>query len=790
METRTETIKTIAVRTVAASVRRAVLMLLLTAMTFVTAQAENTLVSHIDYCEGGITCVSIGGWVYDRYLHNWEAGREIEVFAIVSTLPEDVSGSEYEQTISPDVEYLVRADVNSAYSLSGKHGFRMMIDLSSYIDWFQDDEGTISEQTLYVRVYATANNGGGDEDFLLSGPTAVTVQPWGWQPKPPSKIIRTLVGGYSQFLGFRPTQNHRYSPIVDGNNSTPVRTCGSIEIEFMVDEPIIPLRYNFLTRGTDFNPHNWVLKAKAHTEDEWTVLSSMDMDTYLQNHASDNQIQCYCNNEVYRSYRYFYFKAKTKSFTNSLTIYEFFFDSGYRCNHLLPRVATCSEMGIMRECFQRSNDGQYLADDTGMTMYNASDVEIPKTPHEGIPVGETGYWQCWMCHNYFSDEACTTPLPTWSVTLPEHTELISESFEADGNGKYITGTVITFKAEDEYAPYFSNVKNGETELTPDQDGIYTLTVGDANVVVAARISFLELADDADNTATLNSYNGLTAKVTLTGRKLYKNGNWNTLCLPFDVTDGDATDDVTFTGTPLEGATVMELDTIGIHDGHQTGFDATSGTLYLYFKDAESIVAGRPYIVKWDATTPDYIENPVFSSVNVSTAAPAGVTLSDGLYTVSATNSGLHTVEFIGSYSPTALIPGDQSNLFLGTENTLYYPDAANNTEGHYYVNPCRAYLQLPDDIFSSQGDMNGDNKVSIADVTALVNLLQAGTTTTASADINGDNEVNADDVDALVGSILHIGTSAPLTHIVTNIDIEYTGDGSGPARAPRRDDKE
>jgi hypothetical protein len=60
-----------------------------------------------------------------------------------------------------------------------------------------------------------------------------------------------------------------------------------------------------------------------------------------------------------------------------------------------------------------------------------------------------------------------------------------------------------------------------------------------------------------------------------------------LCLPFDVDN--------FDGTPLEGFTVKEIDTDAEIDGQKTGFK--NGTLCLNFKDATSITAGRPYIVK-------------------------------------------------------------------------------------------------------------------------------------------------------------------------------------------------
>jgi len=194
------------------------------------------------------------------------------------------------------------------------------------------------------------------------------------------------------------------------------------------------------------------------------------------------------------------------------------------------------------------------------------------------------------------------------------------------------------------------------------------------------VKLMELADNADNTDEINGWKNGIANVTLSGRTLYKDGAWNTLCLPFAVSD--------FTGTPLADATVMELDTDGDYSGNKTGFDATSGTLYLYFKNATEIEAGKPYIVKW-TTTGDDIYSPVFSAATIDNSSEA-----QARNTVSAQNSGLSTVQFIGSYNPVALTPGDKSNLFIGADNTLYYPNASNNADGNYHVNACRAYFHV------------------------------------------------------------------------------------------------
>jgi hypothetical protein len=122
---------------------------------------------------------------------------------------------------------------------------------------------------------------------------------------------------------------------------------------------------------------------------------------------------------------------------------------------------------------------------------------------------------------------------------------------------------------------------------------------------------LRLEDCRDNTALIaayadpashTAYDGTapdvsTFDVALHGRTLYMDGDWNTLCLPFNVDD--------FSGTPLEGATVMTLDNSA---ECSTGYDAATKTLTLDFVDANTIEAGKPYIVKKisaDASTLTY-----------------------------------------------------------------------------------------------------------------------------------------------------------------------------------------
>ena len=128
-------------------------------------------------------------------------------------------------------------------------------------------------------------------------------------------------------------------------------------------------------------------------------------------------------------------------------------------------------------------------------------------------------------------------------------------------------------------------KNSEYE---EESGSIVIIFGSGATVQQPAIELLY-----DNNGTYNSEKLLTLKdgqlhnLMLSERTLYRDGYWNTLCLPFNVSD--------FTNTPLEGFTVKELDTETAYNGHVTGLEGS--TLYLNFKDATSIEAGKPYIVK-------------------------------------------------------------------------------------------------------------------------------------------------------------------------------------------------
>lgn len=172
---------------------------------------------------------------------------------------------------------------------------------------------------------------------------------------------------------------------------------------------------------------------------------------------------------------------------------------------------------------------------------------------------------------------------------------------------------------------------------------------------------LHLFDNRDNTALIDAYanpsehtaNGGSAPdvsniaVTLRGRKLYKDGSWNTICLPFDVN---------IAGSVLDGAVARKLTATSI-----TGDETTGQTLHLTFGDAVTeLKAGVPYIIKW--VEGDNITDPVFTGKTISPTEPTTVTSQDGM------------VSFIGTYGTVSLAANDKSNIYFGANNKLLWPD--------------------------------------------------------------------------------------------------------------------
>ena len=286
---------------------------------------------------------------------------------------------------------------------------------------------------------------------------------------------------------------------------------------------------------------------------------------------------------------------------------------------------------------------------------------------------------CSVCHVSGSTS-------TVSIYLPEK---VGDSYT---DGHYAstprTQTLVTGSTFDLPAPPVTYLPSGVIFAgwrvgTPDGLGITSYWMDDNEQVlepgtsytVSADVSLtarykginISLANDASNSETLYDYNGKIAQtVTLAGRTLYKDGAWNTLSLPFDVN---------ITVGPLAGDNVEAMTL------NNTTSNLEDGTLTLNFDPvATTIPAGTPFIIRWDNKGTTLTEDDlVFSGAVISNANN------------NATVNGVIT--FTGTYAPVTIgSDGDNTKLYLGSGNTLYYPSLAMT------IGCQRAYFQLADGI--------------------------------------------------------------------------------------------
>ncbi len=184
------------------------------------------------------------------------------------------------------------------------------------------------------------------------------------------------------------------------------------------------------------------------------------------------------------------------------------------------------------------------------------------------------------------------------------------------------------------------------------------------------------ADDTEkNTARISDFNDKTVDVILKDRVLYKNGEWNTLCLPFDVSTTDG---------PLSGDGVE----VQILDTQTSNLFGTVLTLNFDKETTGTIAAGTPFIIKWTKpdsydTDPDAFDiiDPEFRDVTITSQAPTAQEFAGG--------------SFVGQYSSFKVgdkASGDDGNLdeiiVLGSGNVIGYyntPKSLRTFRAHFEV---------------------------------------------------------------------------------------------------------
>lgn len=235
------------------------------------------------------------------------------------------------------------------------------------------------------------------------------------------------------------------------------------------------------------------------------------------------------------------------------------------------------------------------------------------------------------------------------------------------------------------------------DATPDTKITFKCSTGGCLFLDEVRIERAIYLDDnaEDNSDKLSANNGETVNVALS--RNFSTAYWNTICLPFNFYKS-------------------EIDAIFGEGTELKAFDRQEGST-LYFKDAESIVSGQPYLLK--PTTDQSLLMLVDTEFD-GVSGPGSV-------------SGTGSVAFNGTFNATRLLDTD---VFFNTDNKLTRPDTT--IENANLLKGFRAYFSgILGDVASAQ--------VSFGDVVTSIDSIDGGT------------QFNADKVYSIDGQ--YIGTT-------------------------------
>ena len=184
------------------------------------------------------------------------------------------------------------------------------------------------------------------------------------------------------------------------------------------------------------------------------------------------------------------------------------------------------------------------------------------------------------------------------------------------------------------------------------------------------LSVSELDNDIDD--FFDDWIGQTVPLRIE-RTLLKNGYFNTLCLPFDLSASE------IAASELAGCELFVFAEAEMETNEETG----EPQLRQVITPATSIQAGVPYLIRWKNSGPTITEL-VFSEVTIQDA------MGDGVDPSAISTEG---VQFLGFVPRTHIdyVATNHNYLFLGQNNTLVWPASDDNGT----MKGFRAYFYIP-----------------------------------------------------------------------------------------------
>lgn len=219
------------------------------------------------------------------------------------------------------------------------------------------------------------------------------------------------------------------------------------------------------------------------------------------------------------------------------------------------------------------------------------------------------------------------------------------------NGTMINGSVLYNHEATNHKWQKITAKNKVKVGTGENNKSYNATYNYIRIVGVDNIS--TTTDNTLDEAAVNTFEGQN-KVTVALKRSFVAGQWNTICLPFNV---NAETMATLFGT-------YELCTLDNVQNNVMNFSAVDGG---------AITAGQPYLLKPSTA----VANPTFKGVDIVAGEPTQVDV--------ATGWGMK-----GTYGVTTLAT-DGSNLFIVTGGKFMKPETAEKA----VMKGMRAYFIVP-----------------------------------------------------------------------------------------------
>ena len=234
----------------------------------------------------------------------------------------------------------------------------------------------------------------------------------------------------------------------------------------------------------------------------------------------------------------------------------------------------------------------------------------------------------------------------------------------EGKGEASAELIISISAKDITEPGFAPAK--AAAAAPLKMKKHASSFNDAGGIPTGAIKSTATPvvvgeEDIDIFDKFDLYHGGIINTLHLNRTLYRDGAFNTLCLPFSMTESE------IAASPLTGADLYEY----------VRAEKNGSGLDIYMRPVSTITAGVPYLVKWDMDEVEPIPMPlVFHDVHITAL-------------VGDTIGAANEIRFAGNIPIGTVEIGNENHLFIGAANTLYWPVEDTRLKGF------RAHFRVP-----------------------------------------------------------------------------------------------